>query len=297
MAYHVRKEQSVENEIRRLACERIDKAMVALQRASQGWAEGVHRARKRFKEMRALLRLVRRPLGHCYATESHFYRDAGRKLAPFRDTRVLVESWTGLCKRFPDLTTNQTVCDLQERFVAKFEAIHTEEADSIPKLLGSLSAARLRVNDWPLDAVSFDELLPGLRRTYSCARRSVVDACNNSDDASLIHECRKRTKDYWCHTTLLEPTCPRVMRSKCRQLKRLLDLLGQDHDLVVLCTHISDELPASNVDLVHLLNERIRKVQGRLRTRACRLATSVYSESPKHYAHRVTDQWILWCHD
>lgn len=296
MAYHLGKEQSVENEIRRLAFERIDKAMAALQRASEGWTEGVHVARKRFKEIRALLRLTRQPLGHSYVTESCFYRDAGKQLAPFRDTRVLFESWTGLCKRFPDLTTNQTVCDLQERFVAQFEAIHADEAHSIPKLLESLSAARLRVDDWPLDAISFDELVPGLRQTYSHARHSVAKACD-SDDASLIHECRKRTKDYWCHTTLLEPTYPRVMHLKCRQLKRMLDLLGQDHDLVVLCTHIADQLPTSSADLVRLLSRRIRKVQVRLRSRACQLASKVYAESPKNYAHRVTDQWIRWCRD
>lgn len=87
------------------------------------------------------------------------------------------------------------------------------------------------------------------------------------------------------------------MRSKGRQLKHILDLLGQDHDLAVLYTHISDALPASSVDLVHLLRERIGKIQVRLRTRACQLATGVYSESPKHYARRVTDQWSHWWRD
>src|SRR5216683_2066314 len=50
----------------------------------------VHDVRKRIKETRALLRLVRPELGSQFDVENTWYRDAGRELSASRDSAALV---------------------------------------------------------------------------------------------------------------------------------------------------------------------------------------------------------------
>ena len=53
----------------------------------------MHQARKRFKELRALLRLVREPLGARFKLDNRRLRDVGRRLAESRDAAAMLESW------------------------------------------------------------------------------------------------------------------------------------------------------------------------------------------------------------
>lgn len=293
MAYHFKRKKPLATEIRRLAYERIDKAVVALQRASESRPEEVHTARKCFKEIRALLKLVQHPMGSCYTPENHSYRDVGRELAALRDIQVLVQNWAAFSRKFPELTRNQVFLRSRQRLEKELEAKRHDALHGVRRAIDILETARRRVNDWPLTHVSFAELVPGLRLTYKQGRRAMSGACD-SQDGLLLHECRKRTRDFWCHTTLLEPTSPEVMHAHRVQLKRLLDLLGEDHDLTVLRTYICDGQFSSDGDLVRQLGCRIQGVQSQLRGHACRLAIEVYSERPKIYIHRISEQWSHW---
>jgi CHAD domain-containing protein len=49
-----------------------------------------------------------------------------------------------------------------------------------------------------------------------------------------LHAWRKRVKDLWYHERLLASTCGPTVRGHAKDLDRLSDLLGDDHDLAVL---------------------------------------------------------------
>ena len=55
-----------------------------------------------------------------------------------------------------------------------------------------------------------------------------------SGEMSDLHDWRKRVKDLWYHERLLAPTCGPTVRGHAKELDRLSDLLGDDHDLALL---------------------------------------------------------------
>src|SRR5207247_1571238 len=80
--------------VARIARREMDTALEQLSEAPDGPGdEAVHEARKCFKKIRAVLRLVRPEIGEVvYERENTWFRDAGRPLTEVRDAKILVES-------------------------------------------------------------------------------------------------------------------------------------------------------------------------------------------------------------
>src|SRR5207237_1379951 len=86
MSFKLDEQEDVSEGIRRIIVERIDDALGSLRsKAGASLSETVHTARKRFKEARAALRLVRDELGEeRFADGNRALRDAGRPLSEVR---------------------------------------------------------------------------------------------------------------------------------------------------------------------------------------------------------------------
>ena len=83
-------EEAPSDSLRRIAAEQIDGSIAQLQRTDD-LNDGIHEARKHFKRIRALLRLVRGALpAETYDSENQFFRDLGRLLSPVRDSAVYI---------------------------------------------------------------------------------------------------------------------------------------------------------------------------------------------------------------
>ncbi|MEX2473331.1 MAG: CHAD domain-containing protein, partial [Gemmatimonadota bacterium] len=84
MSYALQPDESLPSGLRRIADEQVGKALDSLASAADSREEaaaGIHDARKRFKKVRAVLRLVRKELGSDrYHGENEAFRDAGRLL-------------------------------------------------------------------------------------------------------------------------------------------------------------------------------------------------------------------------
>ena len=84
MAYRIRtKDDDVEQAVRRIACEQIDRALAEIDDDGLDFARKVHQVRKRCKKLRGLVRLVR-PALDAYGRENAAFRDAagGRIKSP-----------------------------------------------------------------------------------------------------------------------------------------------------------------------------------------------------------------------
>jgi len=92
MAFQLKPQESVRKGIKRLVRKQIDTALEGL-RTQDTSDPVVHEARKCFKKVRALLRLVRDELDDkVYRDENTCFRDAGRPLTAVRDAKVLIEA-------------------------------------------------------------------------------------------------------------------------------------------------------------------------------------------------------------
>lgn len=264
MAYALEHGESLTAAIPRLMNEQIV-------RARQHLAENdVHEARKRFKETRALLRLIREPLGAQFAIENAWFRDAGRDLAAVRDADAMLEALDKL--QLPRGARAKAKRALQKT------RTHPPLDGLIANALDQLVLAQARIAFWPPMDDSFDTIAAGLRRTYRDGRRTMKSA--HSPEA--LHEWRKFVKTHWYHLQLLRDLWPPVMKAQAGVLSDLSHALGDHHDLHVL----GESAPE--------LQETIAARQQELEKQAFALGARIYAEHPDAFLSRMRSWWNAW---
>lgn len=298
MAYQFEADENADAGVRRIVRERIDDAMKQLARTGAKQHKGIHEARKRCKEIRAVLRLARRPLGAHYRGENEAFRDVARGLASSRDAQAVVEAWDALRERFDErLATDGDV--IRQGLVARRDALLAEAGDigaSLESAQEALSQARARIAEWP-EISGFSDLAAGAARCYRRGEARLRDA-QRGPSIDVLHEWRKRVKDYWYHTCLLRGVWTGVMTAWQRELKTLSDCLGDDHDLMVLRSALLAEPERyGGEDRLTVPLMCMGQRQEELRAEAFRLGRRLYSESPEAYQRRLAEWWDLWRHD
>lgn len=264
MAYAFEHDEPLSAAIPRLMHEQIV-------RAGEHLAEqDVHNARKRFKETRALLRLIREPLGEQFAIENAWFRDAGRELAAVRDADAMLEALEKL--ELPRGVRTKAKRALQKK------RMHPPLDGLIASALDQLVIAQARITLWPPMDDSFDTIAAGLRRTYRDGRR----AMNEAHSAEALHEWRKFVKTHWYHVQLLRHVWPPLTKAYAGVLDELSHALGDHHDLHVL----GESAPG--------LQETIAARQQELEQQAFALGARIYAERPDAFLARMQGWWNAW---
>ncbi|WP_313089505.1 CHAD domain-containing protein [Pseudomonas sp.] len=293
MGYKLRP-QDPAAEVRKVARQGIDKAIEALSVPSAERAEGVHQARKRFKELRALLRLVRKPLGTDFQRDNLRLRDLGRALAESRDATAMLESWDALAARFPEAFAEPALRQVRRRLRARASAAEDGAADlnaRIAQVIAALHTARGQAEHWSLDRDGFALLASGVRRTYADGCAELARARVDLSDEQL-HQWRKRVKDHWYQTRLLAPSWPKLMQLRSDALKRLADLLGDDHDLAMM-QQLLQAQPAlfGEPEVRERLDALIAERRSELQSAALGLGETLYREAPEQLVARWARYW------
>jgi CHAD domain-containing protein len=285
MGYRLTLSRDLDDDVKRIAREQIDRALEAVQNSTGG--RGVHDARKRLKMLRALVRLVRDPLGQArYAAETQRYRAAGRRLSALRDADVLLSTLKTLTKELG--REHQAALRILRTHLTRQRAEHRSSlTDTAAFVRTTLSDARGRVDGWSLASLSMGDLLDGFSTSYQRARRAFHAALADSEDERL-HEWRKRSKDFWYHLRLLREAWPGMTEGWTSEAHRLTDLIGDDHDLAVLMESITnmpdDARPVPNLDHVRsAIHDRRAQLQQQATVLGCRL----YAEKPRPMRRRM----------
>ena len=276
MAFRLEVDESVAEAAPRLGTERVEQAIEGLRDADRSTRDtAIHEARKRLKETRAVLRLVRAGLDKkTYQEDNAALRDTGRLLSGARDAWVRVQT-------LDKLTDAQSPTSLRQRLLAEYEA--ATGGDLPEGAFEALEDARCRTGAWA-PAGGDDLLASGLERTYRRGRDALRTA-RAEPTAEHLHEWRKRVKDLWYQMRLVEPAWPDVLGAQVEQTHHLADLLGDDHDLAVLSEHVQ---PTGA--LADLLTRRRQELQAE----ALPLGERIYAEKPKGFVRRVVTAHRVW---
>ena len=126
---------------RKAALQRIDKAIQALTVEADERAEGVHQARKRFKELRALLRLVREPLGARFSSTTGGCATWAARPSPAMPRRCWKAGtpWPANQPLFVSDAFRQIRLQLQQRAAPDGE-VHADFDAELAEVLGELRA-------------------------------------------------------------------------------------------------------------------------------------------------------------
>lgn len=296
MSYRFESGEPVPDAIRRIVTEQIDKAMEQLSGTQRTADIHIHEARKCFKKIRAVLRLVQPELGALYRENNIFFRDAGRKLSQARDAGVLVDTFEKLVSNIPDEYSAKTVSSLRnllKRRKTQLAGTRSVLKEHIQEVTRNLLEVRSQVAAWPLHNNTFKALSPGLLSIYRDGRKA-LKVIQTKPSPYHFHELRKQVKHHWYNTRLLYPVWPSLMKAAAMTLSTLSDDLGEHHDLTVFRqVLLSDEIPDTD-GLPLLLADLATRQQQDLACTIVMLSERIYAEKPPYFLRRIHRYWNIW---
>lgn len=237
MSFRIKTHGRIGAELQRVADQELAAAQAELRSLdASGAGEAVHEARKHFKKLRALVQLLRGPLGaKNVRAEQAFYRDTGREFQRLRDAQAQTATLDKLTKRFFEKRRPPIVVAAHR--VLGAEAHRARQALArkarCEAALAGLREARARVALWKLGEYRWKDLRAALRRSYRRAHEAWRHASAEPKPTAL-HKWRRRTKDLLYHISLCHSAAPDFLEELAGEFEVLGEFLGDDHNLVVL---------------------------------------------------------------
>ena len=292
MSYRLKMNETIPAGIRRIARQQLGGALGEIGGITSGEeATAVHETRKHIKKIRAVLRLVRNEIGDgIYREEDDRLRAIARALSAARDARVQLQVLEKL-----------SVCPGQEStpFPKTATALHQEIATASETFGMQRGAAETtlqgigdRLEGWPLEKLGIDDLCAALRRSYRRGRKGFLGV-NSDPIPENFHTWRKRVKDLWYQTLILQDLNPEVMREIAEAARTLGRQLGDLHDLALYHSRLEqDEIGGSEEHEV-LLGLACTGERELART-AIDLGARFFAEKPGTFGRRLLRYARKW---
>jgi CHAD domain-containing protein len=299
MSFELRPDESLRKGGRRMVRKQIEAALEALTGGHDGALdEAVHEARKCFKKVRAVLRLVRPAIGEAaFRAENTCFRDAGRPLTEVRDAKILVETLDGLAEHFQEHVRGRSFAEARKGLQANLRAVRKrvlDEEHAFAVVAESVRQAGEDVKDWADVPNRWSSVGRGLERVHRQAGAAFRAADADPTNAKL-HEWRKQAKYLRYELEVLHPLWPDRMGEMAGEADRMSTLLGDDHDLAVLGQWLTDE-PGRSGDEgdLEMLLAHIDRRRAELQHEATLLGRRFFQDGPRRFAGRLKGYWKTW---
>lgn len=296
MSYFLNKVEPLSTGVKRIALEQTNKALASAH-TEENVHEAIHDVRKRCKKLRALLRLVRKDTeDQFYSRWNNFYRDLAKQLSQLRDIHTNIETLgqlkTDSDRDFPKPLFDYLIEWLRNEEREMMEKL-LENQNALSEITDQLYSSREEIYNWPVtESHSFGVMSKSLKKTYKRGYKAFPKAFADPK-TEKFHEFRKRVKYLWYQTRLLKRTWPEIMIPRAEQTHDLAELLGDDHDLMVL-KDILEKVPLKDHETRSMLGRSVAKKSQLLRQQVKPLASLIYAEKPKVFSTRIGNYWEIW---
>ena len=273
--------------VRDMFLENLDEATAELQKDSIS-DDAVHEVRRVLKRARAILRLLRKCIGpRRYRRGNVLIRDAARPLTALRDAKVLVRTFNQVARNSDDDEMNAFGSDL--RRLLRHERRASRGGLSRRNALAAaadLQRVKRRIAKIPKPQLNRVAMLGGLGLVYKTGRKAFAQVREEPTDERL-HEWRKQVKYMLNQIDVVRLLGVPQLKGRRNRLHRLADLLGEDHDLAVLNSKISQftehDAPQSRADSAHDWTARINGRRSALQRQAYPLGNRLYRKSTRRF--------------
>lgn len=282
--------ETIEEGTKRILAALTDEMLIFLDHPEEvGVDTAIHEVRRRGKQARALLRLVRPAIRDGFKDIDRLYRNAGRLLAPARDARIVVDALDDL--GMSNAGAADIRSSLEDRATIEAQAVFDGEdgpAGNVRKMLGEAvgSAGGLEIPD---EARSVGD---GATRIYTEGQNAYGRA-STRPSADMFHTWRKRVKQRRHHLSYLWDSTP-IDSDAHERLYELSDVLGEAHDFVVFREHLTDMANDDVPDEASQLIIAADRTRAALETHALQLGEVVYEEVSTAIARSHFANWQTW---
>lgn len=276
------------DEIRRVLGSQYRRIARELSRFGSDPEGAAHDARRRIKETRAMLRLVRRNLGDGYDAENARLRDLARTLAAIRDGDAMLQTLTKFRSEIARGAGRLSYVSARRslRRYLRTESSARLSNDDVQAVAAALADAGAMFEAAPVRGDSFALIERPLMRSYRAARRS-FGALAAGAHPERVHEWRKEVKTLWYHLQLLRNASPALTTSYREMSGQLAKALGEHHDLFVLGEFLRSRRIRHKDEILAVLNDRSAVAEAR----ALALAAELFVEKPSAWVERMRSYW------
>ncbi len=297
MAYEIREHQAIPDELLRIWTEEVEFSIQQLEKQRQ-IEVGIHQARKSLKRIRAILRIVRDPLGEKKFSKANIaYRDAARSVSGLRDLTAMQEVLEKLRSRYNrqilHAGIDSAIAGLDDWILTAKNDIRDQE-DIRQEAISILNKSLKKRKTWKKGVDEFSWIDSSIQRTYKHGWEAFRVA-KKKPKPLLLHDWRKQVKYLWHQLQLLHGCWPEMIDPWSEELHRLATLLGDEHDLIVLRNHIRQErLISGRVRGKADLLAAIKEYRKELRQAYFPLGEKVYHQKPKNFTESLGVYWEIW---
>ena len=297
MSFRIDPKKPFADELQRVSVELIDDAIAALSLQPDGPHAAVHNARKKFKRLRALYRFLAAEEPKFRKAENIRFRDIARSLSQAREAAALVETILYLQPFSRSEAESQALASAHDTLVERRDGVTGEDGDLPARIAGVLMECEkgkhaLMQLSLPSGKKTAAKLVTKTWRKQRDKALHALSQCHEQGHDEDFHDLRKSGQIYWMHLALMRRLWPSAMRAKKIDAKRLVDLLGHEHDLSMLKAFADQESQRfADGDTLAFLVEAIVHRQQALRQECLELADQVFAESAKTESRIVG---LLW---
>jgi len=283
MTTRLNESEPLETALRRLAVESIDTALAALDER-EGRDVAIHSVRKECKRSRALLRLFSDAIGDGWQRECHEFRDLSRSISVVRDARVILDVHAAMITQYGNSLDALAIATMRQQLIADIQSgVDAHDATPTNDMLRQrLQSAKLRARRWTIADASERALEQGFVRTYRRGRAAARRA-RAVPHESNFHELRKRAKDLWYQLELLARRWPDTALRRVAPTRRLTELLGDAHDLVIYREAVERAAVARARETGEILAALADRRCRALEAEAALLTREVFADKPKRF--------------
>ncbi len=285
MAFRLKRGEPIGPGLLRLADRQLRLAGRQLRTLEPDRERAVHQARRRCKRVRAVLRLLRQPLGEQrHAELNRQVRDAAARLSGTRDADVLLATASALGEK--DAAWLSVVNELA-RLRQEQQPPDTEQPTGAAQSADELERAGEQLRSLALTGTGRQQLRRALQRDYRRARRRLPEL-DTGLEGEAWHAWRKAVKAHGLQLDVIRRAIPSSMRERRRAVNRLGKLLGVEHDLQVLAATLAAAPDAFGkpADIRHCM-QAVAALRARRQEAALELGLALFAAPPGKFSRRL----------
>lgn len=272
--------------VRRIANAMIGDALRRGRRSKRAPAKTVHLFRTTTKRLRALLLLIRPALTHtAFERENARLKRIADRLASFRNHTVAIETLKSLGDPSGILRLGIV------RAISRPASANLSPGRALDRAARELDQARARLLKLRIRGDGWEVIGPGFIKVYRQAQRR-MDAAISSHGDLAFHRWRIRVKQLSYQLQWLEAVWPRRFARMLKQLRRLEESLGRDHDLFDLRSLLRKvRLPADGGGEINRVLKVVEEESRKLKRGSVRIGAKVFRESPRKFLRGCQKHW------
>lgn len=289
-----RSDRSTRAALRRVLTAQLRRGLDEATRADA--APLVHDLRKRIKELRGLVRLLRPGLPGAKRMDRRL-RDAARGLSGQRDLEVMVSQFDALTGRLRDpgrfAGLRMQIFDEHARRCA------TDDSNTLENYVSCFRGLERDLSRLRLERKASALLWSGIFSTYASAQAlhaEALESFHGAFDAPPFHDLRKRVKQHWYQARLLAAIRPGRMQAHIARIDALGEALGDHNDLDVLMAFLDSREGLSGEDRAarEMFRGHLMARRRDLAARALSLADRALAQKPEKLVATWRGWWRKW---